>query len=177
MSEAKIKTALGRGGGMIVFTGQLLYYNLFIFKDYSPSYYIYYEYNICPSVPFAATVAVLIWFLPSLCLSFFFPHTFSLFLRFLRCDSVAVLIPPVFPKSILQSRFCNSQLSFSLYLSQKLPRKSIFLKIFPRNILSEWLLVLLLHSLTERNTLSTRSLKDFHKLFVEKYKKQTLQRK
>ena len=28
MSEAKIKTALGRGGGMIVFTGQLLYYNL-----------------------------------------------------------------------------------------------------------------------------------------------------
>ena len=25
MSEAKIKTALGRGGGMIVFTGQLLY--------------------------------------------------------------------------------------------------------------------------------------------------------
>ena len=29
----------------------------------------------------------------------------------------------------------------------------------------------------ENKTLSTRSLKDFHKLFVEKYKKQTLQRK
>ena len=29
----------------------------------------------------------------------------------------------------------------------------------------------------ENKTVSTRSLKDFHKLFVEKYKKQTLQRK
>ena len=33
MSEAKIKTALGRGGGMMVFTGQLQYYNL---KPYNP---------------------------------------------------------------------------------------------------------------------------------------------
>ena len=29
----------------------------------------------------------------------------------------------------------------------------------------------------ETKAFSTRSLKDFHKLFVEKYKKQTLQRK
>ena len=55
----------------------------------------------------------------------------------LRCDSVAVLIPPVFPKSILQSPLLQLSTIILALQSPKFPQKSIFLKIFPRNILSE----------------------------------------
>ena len=130
-----------------------------------------------PSVPFAATVAVLI------CSSspFVFPFS-SLLLS--PCPSVPFAATvsqcsslPSSQNPYCNPRFCNSQLSFSLYNSPKFPQKSIFLKNFPKNILSEWFLVLILHSLTKTKRLAQRSLKDFHKLFVEKYKKQTLQRK
>ena len=47
MSEAKIKTALGRGGGMIVFTGQLLYYNLYFSSDYKPHQEARNQWKLC----------------------------------------------------------------------------------------------------------------------------------
>jgi hypothetical protein len=136
-----------------------------------------------PLIPFAPSVL--------LCLPFRSPHPsplplsfallipFAPFVRFAATCRSASFPFPLYPFSFLPS-FLLSLLSLCLIFPSflpKIPSKINFSKKNPLKYFVRMISYCTFALANETKAFSTRSLKDFHKLFVEKYKKQTLQRK